>query len=50
VFKKDGANKYVNDYYRLNNTEIFISNGIGYEDYDFRLLNTPSINVYRFQN
>jgi len=50
IIKKDGAKTYINDYYKLNNTEIFISNGLGYEDFNFRLFNTPSINVYRFNN
>lgn len=48
LIKKNGANIYINDYYKSNNTEIFISNGLGYEKYNFRLFNTPSINVYRF--
>ena len=50
LFTKNGSKKYVNDYYKLNNTEIYISNGIGSEKYEFRLFNTPSINVYRFDN
>lgn len=48
IIKKDGANKYINEYHKFNNTEIFISNGLGYEKFNFRLFNTPSINVYRF--
>lgn len=50
ILKQDGSNTYINDYYTLNNTEIFISNGIGNKDFEFRLFNTPSINVYRFDN
>ena len=50
IIKKRGAKTYINDYYKNGNTEIFISNGIGYENFDFRLFNTPSINVYRFDN
>lgn len=50
IVKKDGAKTYINDYYKLNDTEIFISNGLGYEKFNFRLFNTPSINVYRFDN
>ena len=50
IVKKEGSSTYINDYYNLNNTEIFISNGLGYEKFDFRLFNTPSINVYRFSN
>jgi len=50
IIKKDGARTYINNYYELNNTEIFISNGLGYENFNFRLFNTPSINIYRFKN
>lgn len=50
IIKKNGSSTYINDYYILNNTEIFISNGLGYEEFNFRLFNTPSINVYRFSN
>ncbi len=48
IIKKNGANKYVSNYYKINNSEVYISNGIGYEKFNFRLFNTPSINVYRF--
>lgn len=50
IITTKGAKKYVNDYYKLNNSEIFISNGLGYHSFNFRLFNTPSINVYRFSN
>lgn len=50
LVKKNGSTTYINDYYKLNDTEIFISNGLGYEKFNFRLFNTPSINVYRFNN
>lgn len=49
LVKKDGAKTYINEYYTLNNTEIFISNGLGCEKNNFRLFNTPSINVYRLK-
>ncbi len=49
VIPKKGAQTYINDYYKVNNTEIFISNGLGYEKFNFRLFNTPSINVYRWK-
>jgi len=44
------AKKYYNPYYRINNTDIYISNGIGVDKVNFRLFNTPSINFYRFNN
>ena len=50
IIKKDGAKTYINDTYKLNNSEVIISNGIGYEKTNFRLLNTPSINIYKFKN
>lgn len=50
IITKNGAKTYINDYYKVSNTEIFISNGIGNEKYEFRLFNTPSINIYRFDN
>lgn len=49
IIKKDGANDYVDDYYELDKTSLYISNGLGYENFDFRLFNSPSINVYRFK-
>lgn len=45
----DGARKYYNSYYNINNTNIYISNGIGVNNINFRLFNTPSINLYRFK-
>ena len=50
LIKKDGAKKYVNDYYKVNNTDLYISNGIGYDKFNYRLFNTPSINIFRFSN
>ena len=44
------AKKYYKPYYKVNNTDIYISNGIGVNDVNFRLFNTPSINFYRFNN
>lgn len=50
LITKEGAKTYVNDYYKLDDMELYISNGIGCDKYNFRLFNTPSINVYRFDN
>ena len=44
------AKKYYKPYYKVNNTDIYISNGIGVNDVNFRLFNTPSINFYRFNS
>ena len=50
LIKMDGSNTYINNYYKVNNTDLYISNGLGYKLFEFRLFNTPSINVYRFDN
>ena len=50
LIKKEGINTYINEYYKVNNKDLYISNGLGYERFEFRLFNTPSINVFRFSN
>ncbi len=42
-----GARKYYKPYYRINNTDIFISSGLGTSILNFRLFNKPSFNLYR---
>ena len=46
----NGSKKYNNSYYKINNTEIFISNGIGTDDKPYRFLNKPSFNLYRLKS
>lgn len=48
LFLPDNAKKYYEDYYEINNSKIFISNGIGTSNLSIRLNNHPSINFYRF--
>ena len=40
---------YGKNYYKKDNTHIYISNGLGNEEYDFRILNKPSFNFYRIR-
>lgn len=47
ILALDNAKKYNNDYYKINNTELFVSSGIGTSNVKFRLNNKPSINFYR---
>lgn len=47
LVKPDGAEKYYDEYYKINNTDLYISSGIGTSILDFRLFNRPSINLYR---
>lgn len=39
--------KYRDNYSKINNTYIYTSNGLGTENIKMRLLNVPSINLYR---
>lgn len=43
----EGAKKYYKPYYNLNNTDIYISNGIGTSSFKIRFMSVPSINFYR---
>ncbi len=47
LFSKNGSEKYNYGLYELDNTSLYVSNGIGNSDHNFRLFNTPSINLYR---
>ena len=50
IIKKEGATTYINDHYVINNQSLYISSGIGTENFSFRLFNKPSINFYRLYN
>lgn len=45
----EGSKKYYESYYSLNNTDLFISSGIGCSTMNFRFLNKPSFNLYRIK-
>ena len=45
-----GAKKYYNPHYKIKNTDLYISSGIGTSTSNFRLFNRPSFNLYRFTN
>ncbi len=47
IYLPDGAKKYYESYYKLKNSDLYISNGLGVSDFNFRLFNTPSYNLYR---
>lgn len=46
LYQYDGAKKYNQDYYKINNTKLYISSGLGTTT-GFRLFCRPSINFYR---
>lgn len=39
--------KYIKYYYKIDSTDIYISNGLGTTDLKMRLFNNPSFNLYR---
>ena len=49
LYKYDGAKKYNQEYYKINNTKLYISSGLGTTN-GFRLFCRPSINFYRISN
>lgn len=47
IVKIKGARKYSEEHYTIQNTELYVSSGIGTSTYPFRLFNHPSINFFR---
>ena len=45
-----GSKKYYNEYYNVNDTDLYISSGIGTSVMRIRLFNRPSFNFYRLTN
>ncbi len=50
IYTPKGSLKYYDEYYKINNTDLYISSGLGTSKYKFRLFNRPSINFYRITN
>lgn len=50
IKKIEGAKTYIDNYYKVNSTKIYISNGLGTQDISLRFLNSPSITLYRLYN
>ena len=49
--RKTGAKKYNNEYYKVNNTDLYISSGLGTNNQTgIRLFCRPSISLYRLSN
>lgn len=47
LYTPTGAKNYYKPYYKIDNTDFYISSGIGTSNYNFRLFNRPSFNLYR---
>ena len=41
------AKKYYNEYYKIGDTDFYISSGVGVSTINFRFFNKPAINFYR---
>lgn len=49
LWTPNGAKKYKDDYYILNNKELYVSGGIGTSTLKLRFFNRPSITLYRLR-
>ena len=47
---KNGAKKYHQDFYQVNNTQLYVSSGLGTNNISIRLFCRPSINFFRLSN
>lgn len=47
IYTPPYAKKYYDEYYKIDNTNLYISSGIGVSTINYRLFNHPSINFYR---
>ena len=47
IWKENGAKKYTDGHYKIGESDLYVSNGIGLTKINFRLFNNPSFNVYR---
>lgn len=47
LVKNEGSKEYHNPYYKVGNTDLYISSGLGTSGVKLRLFNKPSINFYR---
>ena len=50
IYLPDGAKKYYENHYKIENADLYISNGLGVSNFNFRLFNTPSYTLYRLVN
>lgn len=50
LFKDKYSYKYIDNYYSKGITNIYISSGLGTNDYKYRFNNKPSFNLYRLKS
>lgn len=49
ILRREGSIKYIDNYYKYNNTDIYVNSGIGVDKIDFRLFNKPCLNIYNLK-
>lgn len=47
IIKPKYSKKYYDEHYSINSSQLYISGGIGVSEFNFRLFNHPSFNLYR---
>ena len=50
IIRPKGSKTYYDEYYKFNNTKLYISGGIGTNKFKFRLNNKPSFNLFRLRH
>lgn len=50
TYKYNGAKKYIDSYYNIKSSDLYISSGIGANGPGFRLFCRPSVNFFRISN
>ncbi len=50
IIKTNGAKTYYESYYQVDDTDLYISGGVGCSVLNFRFMNKPSFNFYRLYN
>ena len=50
LVKKEGSQQYINEFYQINESKLYISSGIGTNGNGFRLFCRPSINFFRLSS
>ena len=50
LIKKEGSQQYINEFYKINESKLYISSGIGTNGNGFRLFCRPSINFFRLSS
>lgn len=50
LIKRDGFMKYYDEHYKINDTSLYITSGVGTDGIQIRFLRRPSVNFFRLAN